>query len=266
MFHRAAPSVNYYEHHIGDYQRKTAHLSLAEHGAYLLMLHSFYATERPLPKDRKLLYRLLRATRASEQKAIDSVAGQFWESTEDGITNRRAEQVLDKYRKWLTQQKANGSQGGRPQKTHGLSNGNPAGYPTETQTKPMGGYRARVPLPTSHDDVEGLTPLPPLKKGAPRQRRSEHRAGLDEARIVWSELIASAGAKPKRDTRIQAALDAIGGWPAVRMRTEFEETKLQRAFCEAYLRGGESAHKAGPHQPIDPDDLREREEAARADG
>ena len=59
--------MNFYKHYIGDYQRDTGHLSLAEHGAYRLMLDAFYATGKPLPADKKALYRLLRAATAVER-------------------------------------------------------------------------------------------------------------------------------------------------------------------------------------------------------
>lgn len=68
----------FYKHFIGDYQRDTGHLTLTEHGAYRLMLDNFYGTSRPLPADRKALYRLLRAENSTERKAIDKMAVQFW--------------------------------------------------------------------------------------------------------------------------------------------------------------------------------------------
>jgi len=71
--------MNFYKRFIGDYGRDTGQLTLAEHGAYTLMLDSFYATEKPLPKDKKALYRLLRAETEPEKRAVDHVATQFWE-------------------------------------------------------------------------------------------------------------------------------------------------------------------------------------------
>lgn len=89
-------TMNFYKHYIGDYQRDTGHLSLAEHGAYRLMLDAFYATGKPLPMDKKALYRLLRAATAVERKAIDMVCAQFWEISSAGLVNRRAALEIEK--------------------------------------------------------------------------------------------------------------------------------------------------------------------------
>ena len=65
-----------------------------------------------------------------------------------------------------------------------------------------------------------------------RQRRSKHRAEKDDAVVVWRELIHQ---RKKRDDRIQAALDAIGGWPRIQQRAIGDE-RVMREFCDAYLR------------------------------
>jgi uncharacterized protein YdaU (DUF1376 family) len=162
--------MNYYEHHIGDYQRKTAHLTLAEHGAYTLMLQTFYATERPLPADRKVLYRLLRADSVAERKAVDSVTAQFWERTDAGLTNNRAGEVLDNYKRWVDQQKANGKRGGRPPKTDGLSETKPNGVPN-------GGDHARVPLPTSHPPLPNTQNKSTHSERVPQSVKAAEEAG-----------------------------------------------------------------------------------------
>jgi uncharacterized protein YdaU (DUF1376 family) len=91
--------VNFYKHYIGDYQRDTGHLSVTEHGAFRLMLDVYYATEKPLPADRKALYRLLRAESAADRAAIDSVATQFWIQTPAGLINQRADLEIAKAEK-----------------------------------------------------------------------------------------------------------------------------------------------------------------------
>lgn len=89
--------MNFFKLYIGDYQRDTAHLSIAEHGAYLLMLQHYYATEKPLPEG-KALHRMLRAQDKTERDAIDSVARQFWSTTDDGLVNERCDKEITKAR------------------------------------------------------------------------------------------------------------------------------------------------------------------------
>ena len=88
--------MNFFKLYIGDYQRDTAHLSVTEHGAYMLMLQHYYATEKPLPTG-KALHRMLRAHEKDERDAIDSVAAQFWSKTPDGLlVNVRADAEITK--------------------------------------------------------------------------------------------------------------------------------------------------------------------------
>ena len=68
--------MNYFRFHIGDYTKKTEHLSITEHGVYMLMMKAFYGSERPLPTGAKL-YRLLRAETKVERAAVDSVVAEF---------------------------------------------------------------------------------------------------------------------------------------------------------------------------------------------
>jgi uncharacterized protein YdaU (DUF1376 family) len=83
--------VNYYNHHIGDYARDTAHLSMLEDCAYRRMLDLYYAAERPLPLNRDGLYRLLRARTKEERKSVDTVLVEFFTEGETGWHNKRAE-------------------------------------------------------------------------------------------------------------------------------------------------------------------------------
>lgn len=125
--------MNFYKHHIGDYQKKTAHLTLAEHGAYLLMLHHYYATETPLPLPGRDLYRMLRAHSKVDHEAIKSVAKQFWQSTDGGLINGRANEELQKADGQRRHNQIVGKLGGRPKITQVVSKNNPSGFNLETQ-------------------------------------------------------------------------------------------------------------------------------------
>ena len=77
--------MNFYKHFIGDYQRSTGDLSMLEHGAFRQMLDHFYGTGRPLPQDKKALYRLLRAESDAERRAIETISLRFWRQLPEGI-------------------------------------------------------------------------------------------------------------------------------------------------------------------------------------
>lgn len=107
--------MKWFKFWIGDYQRDTAHLSLAEHGAFMLMLQHYYATEKPLPSG-ATLHRMLRAQSKQEREAIDSVARQFWTLTPDGLVNERADEELGKADERRETNRELGKRGGRPKK------------------------------------------------------------------------------------------------------------------------------------------------------
>lgn len=87
--------MNFYKHYIGDFQRDTSHLSLTERGAYLALMHHYYATEVPLPSDHSQLCRIAGAITSVEQKAVKTVMT-FFRRTEDGLVQDRIEAELEK--------------------------------------------------------------------------------------------------------------------------------------------------------------------------
>lgn len=138
-------ALNYYKHHLGDYAKKTGHLSLLEHGAYLLMLHAYYGTEKPLPSGEHL-YRMARAHTKAERAAVDSIARQFWKKTESGLVNGRAFDELEDATRLAEIAKANGNHGGRPRKTQRVSETEPTGKAIQTPDSNI-----QNPIPTHSD-------------------------------------------------------------------------------------------------------------------
>lgn len=84
--------MHYYQFHIGDYQRDTAHLDDMEDLAYRRMLDLYYKEEEPLPLDIKRLAKLIRMRTHCE--CIANVLHEYFERTENGWVNHRAEQDL----------------------------------------------------------------------------------------------------------------------------------------------------------------------------
>lgn len=108
--------MNYFEFYAGDYQRDTADLSLAEHGAFLMLLSTYYSTERPIPADNPTLFRLVRAMDENEKASVISVADRFFPvDPSDGMRhNARADREIAKARIRIDLARSNGKRGGRP--------------------------------------------------------------------------------------------------------------------------------------------------------
>ena len=87
--------MNYYERHIGDYIKKTAHLSLLEHGIYTRLLDVYYDREAPLPEDK--VARLIGARTEPETQALQVVLQEFFELQDGAWINRRCDEEIASY-------------------------------------------------------------------------------------------------------------------------------------------------------------------------
>lgn len=86
--------MNYYENHIGDYLKDTAHLSLLEHGVYKRLLDVYYTRETPLPED---VARLIGARSKDEKAALTSVLNEFFQKHPDGWHQGRCDAEIARY-------------------------------------------------------------------------------------------------------------------------------------------------------------------------
>lgn len=123
--------MNFYKHHIGDYRRDTAHLSLVEHGAYRQLLDTYYLHETPIPAETEQVFRRLSARTEDEQKAVLTVLSEFFTLTKDGYIHRRCDLEIREYQQKADTARVNGKLGGRPKKTDPVSDG----LQQETQSK-----------------------------------------------------------------------------------------------------------------------------------
>lgn len=146
--------MKYFEFYPGDYAKDTGHLSLSEHGAFMMLLSAYYSTEAPLPADLPSLYRIARAMTGSEQKSVQKVADFFFPVGPDGKRrNSRADREIVKAQKRITIARSNGKLGGR--RKEGNPAGSPAGSPTPTQPEPSGQARH-----TPHEEPKKEQELP----------------------------------------------------------------------------------------------------------
>ena len=79
--------MNYYEKNLGDYAKEAGHLSMAEHGAFNLLLDYYFANEKPVPKD--MAYKIARARAPEEREIVDAVLAEFFELQADDCYHRQ---------------------------------------------------------------------------------------------------------------------------------------------------------------------------------
>lgn len=187
--------MNFYKHYFGDYARKTAHLSLIDHGAYRVLLDHYYATRAPLPAEMLTLCRICRATTESETESVLRIVNEFFPLREDGRRhNPRADQEITK---WTQQAEINreiGKKGGRPRK-------NPETESVQ-DTKPKGKPNRNPKLEVRSQKLEVDSKPSPKSNGAETWQAYatayHHRYGVDPVRnakvnALISKIIASIG-------------------------------------------------------------------------
>ena len=158
--------MNYYEHHIGDYARATAHLSMLEDCAYTRLLRWYYADERPIPADFKVVCRVLRATTKPERDAVQTVLSEFFVLEDDGYHQKRTDDEIARYQE--KQRKAKASANARWTAQKAQSEGNANASPNAMRTHSEG--NAHQTPDTRHQTPESAVvhqPLPEVDSGKP---------------------------------------------------------------------------------------------------
>ena len=106
-------STQWYSRYVGDYMRDTRNLSLAEHGAYTLLLDHYYATGAALDPDMAGLFRVCGAQTDEERAAIAKVADLYFAVNGDGKRhNKRADKEIEKSKAISDQRARAGKIGG----------------------------------------------------------------------------------------------------------------------------------------------------------
>jgi uncharacterized protein YdaU (DUF1376 family) len=200
--------LNYYEHHLGDYMRDTAHLSMVEDCAYRRLLDAYYGREKPLPADLRDCCKLARATSKGERDAVAYVLREFFQLAEDGHHQGRAdaeiERFKDKQRKAKASADARWSQ--RETQSEGNANASTDAMRTHMRTQSEGNApRARPQTPvTKHQpstrgtgERERASRLPPgwdpgeagyafaASQGLVGSKVAQEKPGKDGTKLDW---------------------------------------------------------------------------------
>lgn len=137
---------------MGDYAKKTAALSLAEHGAYTVLLDEYYSTETPLPAEHEALYRLCRAMTKGEQDAVRAVADRFFPLEADGLRhNLRADEEITKAQATIAKQRESGAEAARKRwSPDGSTHTEPTRSTNELTDESSGGSQIQPPTSNSN--------------------------------------------------------------------------------------------------------------------
>lgn len=190
--------VNYYPRYLGDYQRKTGHLSLTEHGVYSVLLDHYYGLRKPLPADIDRIYRICRAITQAEQRAVDTVVAEFFPVGIDGMHhNTRCDEEIAKWEVMAERNREVGKTGGRPKKRAADSHsGNPDETRMVSETKPSGNPNGNHGGSENGgfenpDETHGIThekpsptPTPTPESRSQHQNQSEKENGRATAREI----------------------------------------------------------------------------------
>jgi uncharacterized protein YdaU (DUF1376 family) len=79
-----------------DYVADTGHLTLEQHGAYLLLMAHYYMTSRPLPANASVLHRVCRCTTDADRTTIEQVLREFFVLDGEVYRHRRIDKELVK--------------------------------------------------------------------------------------------------------------------------------------------------------------------------
>ena len=149
--------MNYYERHIGDYLKDTAHLSLLEHGIYGRLLDVYYTRESAIPDAQAA--RLVGARSKEELAALKAVLREFFTYNEDSQDwiQMRCEAEIHRFQDKQRKASASASARWANAKTHTERNANAS--PDAMRTHSEGNApNHQAPIPTLHPEDAGSGP------------------------------------------------------------------------------------------------------------
>lgn len=272
--------MNYYERHIGDYLKDTAHLSLLEHGIYTRLMDVYYTRECAIPA--KEAARLIGARSKDEREALETVLAEFFVLVDGVHRQERCEREIERYHDKTPDREAKRENDRERQRrarerrkdlfealrSHGVV---PA---FDATTAELEALLSRQPKRDGHADV-----TPPVT-------RDNTATQTPDTRHQYSEAIASGDPTPPSKTRpakkcpesfamtddlVQWAKDTVPGISIASETAKFRDHTFSRAITDwpgtwrNWMRKAfedrKGIAKGGPPEPEWRREQRERNEA-----
>lgn len=188
--------MNYYEHHLGDYLRDTAHLSPLEDGIYRRLLDQYYIRELPLPLLPRDVYRLARAQSKQDREAVDTVLREFFDEAADGWRQERCDREIARFQDKRGKAKASAdARWSHSERNANASNGHASASADEMRTHsernaidhangmPHAGASARTPV---RAPARPQSPVPSNQSPEEQETEPTARVGSAEASAAYS--------------------------------------------------------------------------------
>lgn len=107
-------SLAYFPLYPDDFEADTAHLTLAEDGAYNRLLRLCWRTPGcSVPSDRAWVYRRMRAHNEADQKVVETVIAEFFKDDGERLSNARLSKEWAAANEAHTRRKSAGAKGGK---------------------------------------------------------------------------------------------------------------------------------------------------------
>jgi len=173
--------MHYYQFNIGDYASHTRHLDLLEDLAYRRILDLYYLHERPLNGDATFVAKQIGMR--DDAAIVRDVLNEFFEKTDEGYVNGRADKEIAHYHSKIEQASRAGKASAERR-----SNNRPTDVPTDVQL---------------NNKQEPITNKQETKKEKP----NDGEAPFGVSPIIWHEFVALRKAKKSKVT--QTVLDGL---------------------------------------------------------
>lgn len=200
--------MNYYERHIGDYVKDTAHLSLLEHGVYGRLLDVYYTREGSIPE--REAARLIGARSKEEREALRTVLQEFFEPVGEAWVQHRCEREIGRFKDKQAKAKRSAEVrwGARPAQSDGNASADATGSPDAMRTHSEGNApRARSQTPDTSNQTPDTRHEQPARGGASRRQAALNAFDLlpDVGRQVVEDWLKVRKAKRVGDVTQTAA-------------------------------------------------------------
>lgn len=168
-------AIPYMPLYVADYLADAAHLTTEEHGAYMLLIMTYWQRGKPLPADPCRLANIARMTN-ERWTDVQRTLSEFFVIGDGVWAHKRIESELSKFRDKSDKAKAAGKASGERRKSK---------TPTDAEPKPNG-RSTDVQRTLNHTDTDTDTV-------SAAQSRAKERASGDDLKVLSDRLFEVAG-------------------------------------------------------------------------